>query len=187
MAREKLCTKVYVDADGGETRSAHPGATKLEFRFGADPKAPEQVEVVTLADLPEEVRTCAAWHGLSQTLGDTYAGAKGDLTAALDAFQTKFEVLAGGQWVEKREGVGPKPSSVAAAVKAALEANGETVDDDRMAAIMSKLKTAEQRKAAVANPAINAQYEAIKLANAKAKAKAAAAKAKDADEGIEGF
>jgi len=35
MADKKvsICKKVYVDKDGNETRSAHPDAVALEFRF----------------------------------------------------------------------------------------------------------------------------------------------------------
>ena len=121
------------------------------------------------------------WHGFSQGLGDKFAGSKGDVDAAEQDFVTKLEVYTGGEWVTTREGVGQRPSFIHEAIKRALEAKGETVDDDRMKGIREKVKTAEQRKEAMANPLIKAQYEAVR-AEEQAKRLEAANKAAAASE-----
>ena len=55
-----------------------------------------------------------------------------------------------------------------------MEADGQEVDEERRLAIVGKLKTAEERKEALANPTIDAQYKAAAVERARAKAAKAA-------------
>ncbi len=97
------------------------------------------------------------------------------------------DAIRGLQEAERGGGEGERPSMVVDAVAAALVAAGEEVDDDRRKAIHEKVKTKEGRKAALANPAINAQYEAVRAAKAKEKADAAKKSAKAADDDLSAF
>lgn len=180
--RTPVATKVFLNAEGEESRHASPEAVALRFAF-----ANGTSHDIALTDLPSNIIDAAAWHGISQKLGDAYAGAKGDADEAVEAFETLIERLKLGEWVKAREGGGPRPSMVVDAIVAALQDNGEEVDDARRAAIMAKVKGPEARKGALANPVINAHYERLKLEAAKDRAKKAADKAKGAEASLGDF
>jgi hypothetical protein len=185
--KSKVCTKVYIGPDG-ETSSAHPDATELQFRFHDGPDgAIKTVHSVKVGDNPDNVEKCLAWFGRSEKYGNFYAGAKGDAGAAVEAFVTGAEILAGGEWKERREGVESRPSMVLAAVLAFLESKGETIDDARKARVKDKVSTTDGRKKARANAEIESHYQSIVAAHAAEKAKAAKAAAKGADSGLSGF
>ena len=82
---------------------------------------------------------------------------------------------------------GPCPSLIADAIIAALEANGETVDDDRRASIREKIKNKDVLAGAKKDDAVKAQLERIKAERAVARAKDAAKKAKDKTIEVAGF
>ena len=184
MADKKtaVCTKMYILANGEESRSAHVDAVGLEFRF-----ANGETEVIAKGDNPEAIEAQLAWFGRSEKYGNFYAGAKGDASRAHEMFMTGKEVLAGGEWSERGGGEGPRPSMVIEAVVAALEEAGETVDTDRRAKIEGMVRDKDGRKAALANPAINAHYESAKADRAKVKAKAAKDAAKGAETDLSAF
>ena len=162
--RVGVCAKAYVMADGTRSRSADPEAVALEFAF-----ANGSTEIVELGMFPVPIELQLAWFGRSEKFGNFYAGAKGDPEKAHEMFLTGKENLANGEWSERGGGEGERPSMVVDAVVAALEAAGEIVDEARKATIHEKVKTKEGRKAALANPAINAEYERVRAAKAKAK------------------
>ena len=181
--KNAVCKKVYVQPDGTETRSAHPSATVLEFRFCDGPEgAVKTVRSIKLGENPENIELQLDWFGRSELYGNSYAGAKGVAVDALEMFDTKSEILKGGEWSERKEGVGPRPSMVLDATVAWLvTVKGEKVDDARKARIKEKLTSTEGRKGALANEGINAEYEAIREKAQAAKTKAARAAAKGAD------
>ncbi len=177
-----VCAKAYVMPDGSKVRSAHEDAIGLEFAFGNGETA-----TIELAKFPDAIEARLNWFGRSEKFGNFYAGAKGDADKAHEMFLTGVENLANGEWSERGGGEGERPSMVVDAVVAALEASGETVGEDRKKSIHEKVKTKEGRKAALANPAINAEYEAVRTAKQKAKLDAAKKLAKDSDTGLEDF
>ena len=153
----------------------------MEFRFtDADTKT------VKLSDFSEEMQTCFGWYGLSQKLGDAFAGVKGDVTDGIEEFDSMMEQILAGTWVTEAT-AGIRPSMVCDAIVAALEANGETVNDERRDAIREKIKDPEKRKGATADPAVKAQLEKIKADRAVTRAKEAAKKAKGQVIEVAGF
>ena len=180
--RASVAEKSYLYSDGESGRHAKPGTEVLVFKF-ADGETYE----VRGSDLPPAIMEAAAYHGLSQKLGDSYAGAKGNIADARDAFETVLERLTNGDWVTVGEGPGTRPSMVADAVKAALEELGETVDEDRYAGIMEKVKGKDGREGALKNALVTKHYERIKAERAAEKAAKAAKNAEGADEDLSGF
>ena len=130
-----------------------------------------------LDTLPKDIQNRLALHGLSQKLGDSYASIK-DVGDSVEACRTIQERLNLGDWVKAREGAGPRPTMVVDAVVAALIADGQDVSDDRKAKIVKVLADKDERKAALADPVIKAQYETIRAAAAAKRAKEAKAEAK---------
>ena len=173
--RASICKKVYINSDGKETAHASPDAESLEFRFESG-----ETIVVELDSIADNCRRAATWHGISQKLGDKYAGKSVD--EAHNEVATLLERLQQGDWIKAREaGAGPRPSVLVDAVVAALEENGETVDAERRARIKAKLADPDEKAAAMNNPLLKSHYERIKAETATAKAAAAA----DLAEGVE--
>ena len=143
------------------------------------------IEVVA-PSLSDEIQANLLLHGLSQKLGDSYAGAA-DLAEAVEKCETIAERLAGGEWVKPREGAGPRPSLVVNAVVAALEAAGQEVDDARRETIKARVAGKEGRERALDNPVIRAEYERMRAESAAARAAAAAAKAGDTTADLDEF
>lgn len=179
--KSSVCKKVYVDANGEETRSATQDADKLEFRFDNG-----NTHVVRLVDHNPDIRSCLGWFGISEKYGNAYAGAKGDADAAEELFLSMQEQLLGGTWVDRAE-AGPRPSLIADAIIAALEAAGQKVDDERRTSIREKVKDKDTREGALKDPVIKAEYEAIKAKRAAERAKEAAKKAKGETVSVAGF
>jgi len=97
-----------------------------------------------------------------------------------------FEQIAGGTWVTEAT-AGDRPSMVCDAIIAALEANGEKVDEKRRDAIREKIKDKDVLAGAKKDDAVKAQLERIKAERAVARAKEAAKKAKDKVIAVTGF
>jgi hypothetical protein len=171
MAREKIAKKVYVLENGDEAAHASPDVSHLEFRFESG-----DTIIVRLEDIDNGCRTAAAWHGISQKLGDTYAGK--DAAEAAEEVQSLLERLQSGDWIKAREGGGPRPTLVIEAIVCALIDNGEEVSDERRATIAAKVNTPTERKRALKQPAVQAHFERLKAERAADKAAKAA---EDAD------
>ena len=172
-----VCLKMYLLADGTESRSAHQDAETLEFRF-----ANGETRRVVLGQLPENIEHCLNLFGRSEKFGNFYAGAKGDANEAVDMFDAGYETLAGGEWSERKEGVGAAPSLVFAAVMAVLAARGTEPDDETQKAIRVELSTKEGRKAALDKVSVKAEYEQARLARQQERLTALQAKAAGAEE-----
>jgi len=179
--KSSVCKKVYVDKDGNETRSATADAVALEFRF-----ANGKTHVVNPDNYPKEIQRCLVFFGTSEKDGNAYAGAKGDPDDAEDKFLSMHEQLMTGIWVEKAE-AGPRPSLIADAIIAALEAAGQKVDTARAEKVREKVKDKDTREGALKDPVIKAEYESIKAKRAAVRAKEAATAAKGATVAVAGF
>jgi len=171
MARNEIAKKVYVTPTG-EVTHAQPDVTKMEFRFSDGTTV-----TVDRTKLGKNVQAAAFWHGISQKLGDSYAGAE-SVDEAIESIETLLERLGADDWVKAREAAGPRPTMVVDAVVAALIAAGQKVDDARRAKIAEKLKTNDARQAALKDARVSAEYEKLRAAKAAERAKAAADKAK---------
>lgn len=165
-------------------------ATGVDFNFSDGTVLSAEV-----AALPEMINTkhgqvntrdFLACHGLSQKIGDSYAGCGGDVTKAIDWAQGTIETLFGGDWSEAREGGAvDRPHRVTAAVARVLTALGKTFDE---AGLAEKYKSKEARDKAMARADVRAAYDEItaeeaakRAAESKAKAQAETTQA-DADE-----
>lgn len=131
---------------------------------------------VDLTSLPSEIQTQLALHGLSQKIGDSYAGVETVEEAAAAAKGT-LEALQNGTWSAGRSGgsSGPRITDLARAVAELkgieVEAAVETIsslDDDR-------------RKALRNNPQVKAKLAEISAKRARDKAKAAQSEAKGSE------
>ena len=145
-------------------------SVRIEFRTG-------EIVLQEVAKLPAEIQNRLTLHGLSQKLGDSYASIS-DIGESIEACQSVQERLQLGDWVKAREGAGPRPTMVVDAVVAALIADGQDVSDERKAKIVTVLSDKDERKAALKDPVIKAQYEGIRAAAAAKRAKEAKAEAK---------
>jgi len=185
--KARVCKRVYIDAAGGESSHASADATALEFRFVGGP-----TQRYTVKEFPENIRACFGWNGLSQALGDKFAGLSG--TAAAEAQATKAAVYMDGDWIKPGEGIGV-PSTVTFEVYCLyLKGEGKTAPDtdEGRAKIAAYIKglTKEDRKGLMADPqiaAIHAQYKVERAAKAAKEAKAAAKGATSTDKGAAQF
>ncbi len=182
----KVADKVYLYADGEESRRVKADAKALEFRF-AESGAVSQIELDKVG--PNALRA-AAYHGIAQRCGDTYAGAKTKGMSPDDCFnavEAIRELLYDDTWATEGVSAGPRISLIFEAIVAAkltAGANREEIDDN---AVRANIK-ANGVKAALAVPAIRAEYDRIKLERMAA-ASAKSTKAADADEsnGLDDF
>lgn len=182
--RESVATRAYVDGSGKDHKSPSAETTKLRLTFKGG-----TVREFSPANYPDPIKTALIWHGLSQKMGDTWAGAKGDIDVAIENADSMDEQLRNGTWTERAEGVGPQPTLVAEAVWRALVASstdggkttpdGRPLDDARKATTIELCKDKATREGALKDDKIAAEYEAIKAERAAARAKDAADKAKD--------
>ena len=183
MADKKvsICKKTYIGADGEETRSAKEGATVLRFQFTNG-----NTHDVKLHVHPHSIVTCLGWFGISEKYGNSYAKSDGSADVAEEKFLAMQEQLVGGVWVTESE-AGDRPSMVCDAICAALEANGEKVDDARREKIREMIKEKDVLADVKKDDAVKAQLERIKAERAVARAKDAAKKAKNKNIEIGGF
>ncbi len=180
--RKSVCKKVFLDDKGEEFRSATENVAGLEFRFTNG-----NTHKVRLDEHTDAIVKCFAWYGASQKYGDAYSASKGDSDLAEELFLSMQEQLTAGTWVIKGEGVGARPSMVADAIVAAILATGGEVDDDRKAAIADKVKDKDIRKAALKDPSIAAEYDALRAKKAAEKAEKSREAANESESVIEGF
>lgn len=163
--REVKAKKIFLMPDGSETSHASHDAVELSFRFNGG-----GVHSVKLSEFSEEIRTCLGWNGLSQKLGDVYAG-DDNAEDAEESFETALERLRAGEWVKAREGVGPSPTLIFEAIKAAKAEANMPYDE---AATKEKYKTKEARDTVLKVPQIKAHYERLRAERAAARAAEAA-------------
>jgi flavin-binding protein dodecin len=136
-----------------------------------------------VSDFSDSIKARLLAHGISQKIGDSYASVKGIVDDAIENAEATYETLKNGEWSDRAEGVGPRPSMVADAIAQTLRDTGETVDEARMLSIREKVKVKETREGALKNPAIKAVYEQMRLEAAKARTQAAIEAAKNAPAG----
>ena len=138
---------------------------------------------VSLSDLPANIVANLAVHGLSQKLGDSYAGAK---TATADTeidpnewckaqMESVFDQLKDGNWTVRVAGAGTV-TDLARAMEIAMDGEFSLDQCVEKLSETSKEEKAELRK----HPAVKKELDAIKLARQAAKAEASAAAAEDA-------
>ena len=108
---EQIAKKFYLAKDGTRTKSPGIDTVGLEWAF-----ANGQNAVIELSEFNQDVLACAAWHGLSQKLGDKYAGMSA--SEAFEAWSEQREALAGtnGRWLKERESAGPRIGIIAEAL-----------------------------------------------------------------------
>jgi hypothetical protein len=159
--RAKIASREYLTSDGVAGRSVPDECTGLRFVFEND----EQLEVV-LTDLPAAIQAQLAYHGVSQKIGDAFAGAKGDVNLAQENAESLLEQLMAGVWSEKASGVGARPSMVADAIIAVNIAQGRTPTTEQELDIRERVKIKEQKDGALGDPEIKAEYEKIKAERA---------------------
>lgn len=176
---KKVADKVYVNADGEESRSSSPDAVALLFKFtnGSEIR-------VERDKLPENITAALVLHGAAQKIGDSYAGAE-SITDAVDKATAMHERLVAGDWTSGKT-AGPRIQHLVDAIVAAKQAADQEVDPE---AVAEKLKADENlRKNALNNPAIRAMYDKQKAERATAAARESAKAAKDAGaEGLDAF
>lgn len=173
--------KVYSYLDGTEGRRVKPDATHLEFRTVPDDGPYEVLGVVDFSKVEDAAYNCAMRHGVSQRFGDTYAGAKTKGLSADDISEmlgSLTELVEAGTWAVEGEAAGPRISLIFEAIVAAKTAQGAPIDEDAIRANIKKNGV----KAALAVPAIRAEYDRIRLERLTAKAGASTKAAAD-DEG----
>lgn len=202
----KTNRRLYVNAAGETASRPMASATMLRYElFGSLPQGKEDkaenyptVKTVEfpISAFPDEILRLAAFHGLSQKIGDTAfnsveAAAKDegftpDVENAYAAFvegrlQDVVDNLTSGVWTEEKEGSGnANVRIIAEAVLRTLTAQGKAPADPdaALASLIANLKNDEKRKATAANPAVKVHVAAITAERAAARAKELAKEAK---------
>jgi hypothetical protein len=158
-------------------------ASGVDFNFTDEANTVLSAEI---ASLPEMINTprgtvntlhYLACHGLSQKIGDSYAGAAGVVSDAIDWAKATIETLERGDWSTERVGGGAgvdRPTRVVQAVMRLLTELGKTFDKT---ALMEKYKSKEARDKAMARADVKAHYDAITVEEAQERAAASKAKA----------
>jgi hypothetical protein len=133
-------------------------------------------------DVPDEIKVRLAFHGIMQKVGDSYASAKGDYSAAIDKAQGVIDQLLAGEWraAPGEGGGGPRLSELAgglARVKGIPEEEALAAVKKAAEPLASKDSTDEQKKEAKeklsawrAHPKVKAAILAIAAEKAAAKA-----------------
>lgn len=149
------------------------GAPGVAFTSGE-----ESIAAITLADLPADIVTRLAVHGLSQKIGDSYAGAASaerPFAYAVEAIKETIAQLVKGEWRVAAVGGGPRATLLARAI---ARATGAALDSI-MATIAGKEEELSEDdykaflKALRADPAVKQATAAIKLEDAAAEAERA--------------
>lgn len=139
-------------------------------------------ETFDMAKTPEETQKILAFHGASQKIGDSYAGASAaadPLGYAKEAVKDTIAQLYAGQW-RVSVSAGPRISDLAAAV---AKVSGQSLEECRK--IIENLDD-NQRKVLRKQPKVAAALAGIAAEKAAERAKAAEKAAADAP-ALEGF
>ena len=141
-AKVKFCEKEY-DLDTGV----------VSFTFGNG-----EVVEVDVNQLPEQMRKQLMLHGVSQKVGDSFAGAKGNFMEGISAAKSVIEQLVAGIWRSAR-GEGEARPRLGELAEAIARIKGVEVAV-AMAAV--EKATDEQRKAWRGNAKVKATIAAIR-------------------------
>ncbi len=174
-ARTSVCKKTYINKDGESSSHASGEAVAIRFSFTNGAK-----HDVTLEAFPESIQRATFWHGLSAVLGDKFSAAGGDADVAETSFLAKKEQMEAGNWLRAGDAGLPRISIVLEAIIAANLANGDTMDEARIAKAKEALGDPAVLKGAKADPIIALEIKKIELARMKVRTEAAAVKAKEA-------
>lgn len=136
---------------------------------------------VALTELPKDILTRLACHGLSQKLGDSYAGAESAEDAHIAASRVAEELKAGNWTSARASGTGAIRTTLLAEALArvASKATGSEVTIEDAREVLEEMED-EQKKDLRKDPGIQRVIAEIKVERAKA------AEAKAAEESPEG-
>lgn len=155
-------------------KAANFESQSIEFIFGEAGS-----ETVFLSDLPDDIVANLAVHGLSQKLGDSYAGAKAATEGTeIDPDEwckgqvlSVFGQLKDGNWSTRTPGAGGQVTDLAIAL-------AQVGGIDEAVAVEKLADATKEEKAALRKvPEIKAILETLRAERAAAKAKAATAAA----------
>ena len=194
--KDRVVNYDYFDAEGKSLGSkANEAAVGLHFNFvkatgaltekGAKVYETARTETVTFADFPENILNAMAAHGFKQKGGDLFAGAVSKGEEPAEMFLAGIEHLMAGNWnaATKAGGAGPRPSMIKQALSTVLiRDHGAEDGDDLQARVAAAVATEEGQKSAMANAAVKAEYEALRLKAMQERAEKAAAAAEKAAE-----
>ena len=107
----KVAQKLFIGADGGESRHANPDAVTMLIKFGNG-----HTLTVDPAKFPAAIAKCLLLHGASQKVGDSYASAE-NIDDAIENAEGVLENLYEGIWIERAEGAGVRSSVLAEALQ----------------------------------------------------------------------
>lgn len=196
VSKKRVVRYDYVSAEGEVLGSkAVPEAVGLNYVFlidtgevndkGANVYEDGETESVMFADYPAGINAAMGAHGWKQKGGDLFAGAKKAEVEPIEMLKSGLEHLMLGEWnaATASGGSGPRPSMVRTAMITVLVRDyGKDAEDQAfLAKVSESLDTAEKRKAALANPAVKAEFEILKLAAAQERADKATQAAQDDD------
>jgi uncharacterized small protein (DUF1192 family) len=158
MPKPTVATKTYIDANGSESRHASPEAVALVFAFTNG-----GTHRIALGDFPEDTLKAAAWHGISQKIGDSYANSKDADASAEDMFLDQLDALTRGDWLKAREVAGARTTIVAEALAALKPDKYPTVE---AAQVAISAWTKDERAEKVKVPVLAAEIARIKAERA---------------------
>ena len=166
----KICNKSYVDMHGEVSKHAHDSAIAVRFAF-----ANGNTHDVERASFNQTVQDCFLLNGMSQKLGDKFAGSAGP-DEAEDMFLDLLESLSGddGTWIKVGERAGPRTTVLAEALHRAKSDKYPSVE---AAATAVSGWDADKRKAA----SVPLEPFILQIKAERATAKAAAASGKETD------
>jgi hypothetical protein len=165
---------LYVDPDGKTFNSPHESAVILRTEFAN--KVTREFDV---RNVKENVAKCAVLQGIATRLQRSYQSVK-EIDSVINEYDETVADLNNGIWIESKAGQ-PRVTLLATAVRLSLEAAGQTVDDERMAGILEKLKSTNNVEKAMANENVKMHLANLKLAAMQERAQEArkAAKGKE--------
>lgn len=162
MAKAKIAKKV-TDLDGRSVR----------FDF-----VDHEPILVRLDDLPVDIQSALALHGLSAKLGDSYSDCGGNVTEAMQMFGGVLDRLIAGDWRAAGVAGERRPLEVVQALFRFMERSGDKKTQEECEAVVDALRDADSiAKDAGEKPAgikdlraqLNEIIQEIRLENAKAK------------------
>lgn len=131
---------------------------------------------VNLSDLPDEMLTHLALHGLSQKLGDSYSGEQ-DVAAARALATAVFDRLKEGNWKAVREGGGG--GRISDLAQALANVTGQSLED-----CVTKLADMEKDQKAGLRKHAKIKAELAKIAAERAQAAADKAASGESDDSV---
>lgn len=137
-----------------------------------------KVLTMPVGELNTETQVNLMLHGTVQKVGDSFAGAKGDVAKAVAAAQETWDQLKSGVWAAPREGfggvrIGLLADAIARIKKAKVEDVRAALEIPEDASEEKKKAHSEKLKTLRAHPKIKAVIAAIQLEQAEAEASAA--------------